>query len=277
MNGSLIRAGLRKRQNSGTMTEISLSQRTIVRVLVATTFFLLVASIAGQSAKHVLGYDEAYGIIRLFNVDSEGNIPTFFSSFLLLFSSLLLAVISTLKRKESDTRWNQWAILSCALLYMAVDEASGIHELLYRPADWLLGQRLSRIIYFTWAIFGIAFVLIFTLSYLKFFFSLPLQTQKQFFLAASVFFSGALGMELVGGFFGGSHGIQNLQYAMLSTIEEGLEMTGVILLINALLNYIIHHYDVRFSFAHSSEASSIIASSDKLGKPSKLPNSYQLR
>jgi hypothetical protein len=132
---------------------------------------------------------------------------------------------------------------------MAADEASGIHELLYRPADWLLGPRFSEIIHFTWAIFGIAFVLIFALSYLKFFFSLPAQTQKHFFAAATVFLSGALGMELVGGFYVGVHGMQNFQYSVLSTAEEALEMAGVIVLINALLNYIrLHHQEVRLRF-----------------------------
>ncbi|UVT19503.1 MAG: multidrug transporter [Nitrospira sp.] len=236
-------------------SEISFNRQTIVRVLSAITFSLLAASIAGQLAKHELGYDDAYGIIRLFNVDTEGNVPTFFSSFLLLLASLLLAVISALKRRSSDSRWRQWAVLSYVLLYMAVDEASGIHELLHRPADWLLGERLSRMLYFSWIIFGIAFVIGFALSYLNFFFSLPSKTRKQFLAAAATFLSGGMGMELVGGFYGGSHGLQNFQYSMLSTMEEGLEMAGVIVLISALLNYLIDHYDVRLRLDHLSESS----------------------
>ena len=257
--------------------EISLSRQTILRILTVTAVFLLLASTAGQLAKYVLGHDTAYGLIHLFNVDDEGNIPTFFSSSLLLFASLLLALITTLKRKSNDLRWRQWAILSCALLYMAIDEASHIHELLYKPADWLLGDRLSQIISTTWVIFGIAVVVAFALSYLKFFFSLPPKTQRQFFSAAAIFLGGAVGMELVGGFYSGSHGMHNLQYAMLSTVEEGLEMGGVILLINALLTYVLDNYALRFSLRHSGERSQVMAPANRLGESSQLRNSCQPR
>jgi len=257
--------------------EISLTRQTILRILSATAVFLLLASTAGQLTKYVLGHDTAYGIIHLFNVDDEGNVPTFFSSFLLLFASLLLALITTLKRKSNDPRWRQWAILSCALLYMAIDEASHIHELLYKPADSLLGHHLSQIIYTTWVIFGIVFVVVFSLSYLKFFFSLPPKTQRQFFSAAATFFGGAVGMELVGGFYSGSYGMHNLQYAMLSTVEEGLEMGGVIVLINALLNYVLDNYALRFSLRHGRERSQVMAPANRLSESSQLQNSYQSR
>ena len=38
-------------------------------------------------------------------------------------------------------------------------------------------------------------------------------------------------------------------------LEEGLEMGGVIVLISALLNYLIDHYDVRLRLNHLSESS----------------------
>ena len=257
--------------------EISLSRQTIVRILSATTFFLLVANVAGQVTKYGFGHDRAFGLIELFNVDREGNIPSFFSSSLLLLSSLLLALITALKRKCHDTRWPQWAILSFALLFMAVDEAAGLHERLNDPGKALLGHGPRGFFYMAWVIFGIPFVLVFALSYLKFFFRLPPQTQRQFFAAASIFLSGALGMELIGGNYAASHGMQNFQYSMLSTVEEGLEMGGVIILINALLNYVLNNYALRFSIRHFRESSQVMPPANRLGESSQLQNSFQSR
>src|SRR6185437_4707745 len=91
--------------------EISLSRRTIVRVLAATTLFLLSVSIAGQLAKYALG-QQVYRFNRLFYVDFEGNIPTFFSSILLILASSLLWFITVLKKSSQDPYRRHWAILA---------------------------------------------------------------------------------------------------------------------------------------------------------------------
>jgi len=232
--------------------EIALNRQTVVGVLSATALFLLVTSIAGQLMQIQFGSDRTHEFVRLFYVDLEGNIPTFFSASLLLFSSLLLTLISALKRKSPDSAWVQWAVLSLVLLCMAIDEASRIHESLNGPARWLLGKYATGIFYHAWVILGMAIVLIVTLFYLRFFINLPQQTRRQFFLAAFTFLSGAVGMETVGGNYGESHGKDDLQYSLLATVEEGLEMAGVIIFINALFNYLIVHYrQVRIGLNHS--------------------------
>lgn len=252
LNGRPMREILQEKQDIR-YDEISLDRQTVVRVLTAITVFLLLASTAGQVARHVFGHSHAFGLVRLFYIDSEGNIPTFFSASLLLCASLLLALISLLKKQSNDSRWFQWTILSFALLYMAVDEASGIHELLQKPGIWLLGGDRYAVFKYAWVVFGIVFVLIFVLSYLKFFFSLPLETRRQFFVAATVFLSGGLGMELVESYYVGTYGGDNFQHVMIVTVEECLEMAGVIVFINALLHYIIRHHDVRLHLSHVRE------------------------
>lgn len=232
--------------------DISLKRRTIVRVLTTITCFLLIASVAGQLAKYGFGYDVPHELIRLFYVDTEGNIPTFFSSFLLLFASLLLALISVIKKMSSDVSWRRWAILALGFLCMAVDEASGIHELLNKPGRWLLARgSLDGILHTTWLVFGITIVTILGGVFLKFSLRLPAKTKKDFFVAAAVFLGGLVGMEMVGGFYAGSHGVNNFKYSMLATVEEGLEMAGVITFINGLMNFIVTHHDMRVRFDDS--------------------------
>lgn len=235
-----MRRSLQLEQEMASADEILLRRRTIIRVLAAITLLLLIASIAGQLVKYVLGYDVAFGFIRLFYVDAECNIPTLFSTILLLLSSLLLAVIAVFKKRFQDIYRRHWAFLSLILLYMAIDEASLIHENFDRLGWWITGRRLAGgIFHYGWVMFGMAMVMVVALSYLKFFLHLPGRTKIQFVTAAVTFLGGALGVEILGGLYAASHGGENtFQFSMFVTVEEGLEMAGVIILINALFSYI---------------------------------------
>ena len=78
---------------------------------------------------------------------------------------------------------------------------------------------------------------------------LPAKTRFTFLAAAIIYLGGAIGFELIGGRYAELHGSHNLSYNMISTVEESLEMAGVIIFIRALLQYIAgKHKEVRFQF-----------------------------
>lgn len=52
-----------------------------------------------------------------------------------------------------------------------------------------------------------------------------------------MYLGGTLGIELVGGYYGNFYSQENMTYALISTIEEGLEMLGIAVFIYALLSY----------------------------------------
>jgi hypothetical protein len=64
---------------SGTNNEISLSPSVVARVLGAVAFLLVVASIGGLIAKFGFGHGSLKGLVRLFDLDGEENIPSYFS------------------------------------------------------------------------------------------------------------------------------------------------------------------------------------------------------
>jgi hypothetical protein len=137
-----------------------------------------------------------------------------------------------------------------------VDEAWSIHERLITPVRGLLGDGPLGILYFAWVIPGIAVVFVLTLSFLGFLLRLPAKTRFSFLVAATLFIGGALGIELVGGRYAELHGVENLTYSMIATVEESLEMAGVIVFIYALLKYIADNYnEVRFRFDNFEENS----------------------
>lgn len=231
------------------MNQISLKPSTVARILGAVACFLVLASIGGQFSKFVLGHGTLKGFVDLFNVDLEKNIPTFFSVLLLLFTSLLLALITLINRKKRTAHVLKWAILSSGFMFLAYDEAFQVHEKLIKPIRVLLGGENLGVFYFAWVIPGIAVVLVLALFFLRFMLHLPTKTRLRFLVAVILFIGGAIGIELIGGSYAELNGTQNLMYSIIVTIEESLEMGGLIVFIWALLRYCDDNYEeVRFLF-----------------------------
>lgn len=238
------------------INHIRLNPSAVACALGAVAFPLILASIGGQLTKFLLGHDHVYGLVPLSYVDAEQNIPTLFSVLLLFCAALLLTVITALKKKEKDPDVSRWAILAFGFMFMAVDEAWSIHEKLITPVRGLLGDGPLGIFYFAWVVPGIAVVFVLTLSFLRFLLRLPAKTRFSFLVAATLFLGGTLGLELVGGRYAELHGLENLTYSMIATVEESLEMAGVIVFIYALLKYIADNYnEVRFRFDNFEESS----------------------
>ncbi|MEF3075655.1 hypothetical protein V2P20_11535 [Methylobacter sp. Wu1] len=237
-----------------TSNSISLNPVLIGRTLGILAFLLVAASLAGQLISYITGDDRLYGFVSLFNVDAEHNIPTFFTVFLLLSAALLLSVITLLERNRTASRVSHWLILSCGFLLMAVDELVSIHERLIKPIRNLLGNGNLGVFYFAWVILGIALIFFLAWFFLKFWLRLPAKTRLTFFMAAVIYIGGSIGFEMIGGRYAEVHGLEDLTYKMIATVEESLEMAGIILFIRGLLAYIAEsHREVRFRFDGSCE------------------------
>jgi hypothetical protein len=223
----------------------------IIILLLATIVFLLsAASVGSIITKFSGGHEKLFNIIRLFNMDYENNIPTFISTANLLIASLLLGIIAILKNHKEDSFSLHWKILSVLFFCFAVDEESSIHEIFIMPLRQFF--HAQGIFYFTWTIIGIISVAIFAACYAKFFFHLTKRFRTLFAGAAICYLSGAIGLELLDGWYAATYGAKNLAYNLLTTAEESMEMVGVIWLIYGLLNYIsINFYDVRICFKNS--------------------------
>jgi hypothetical protein len=227
----------------------SLNPSSIARILGLIAFLLVLASVAGQLASYLTKHNHIYGLVRLFNVDAEQNIPTYFSTLLLLLATVFLSVITILQRKQKAPYVSHWVILSLGFFYMAADEALSFHEMLIGPIRNLLGEGHVGIFTFSWVIPGMMVVFVLGLFYLKFWLHLPLKTRLIFLMAAVIYIGGAIGCELIGGRYAELYGQKNLTYSLMTTAEEGLEMAGVIVFVWGLLLYIADHYkEVRFRF-----------------------------
>lgn len=227
---------------------IVLRPSTLVRVLGALAIFLIVASIAGQLMKYFGGHPNVYGLVRLFYVEEERNIPTFFSGLLLMFAALLLALVTILGRKQGDPDVLKWMILTFGFVSMTFDEFMSYHEKLIMPIRRLLPDVTGGIFFFSWVIPAIVVIVFLGLFFLRFLLRLPARTRRAFLIAATLYLGGAIGGELMEGRYRALNGdVEDFNFSMLATVEESLEMAGVIVLIHALLRFIALKYkEVQF-------------------------------
>ncbi|WP_319419838.1 hypothetical protein [Pleurocapsa sp. FMAR1] len=215
--------------------KLSLSPGAVVRYLMIAVVFFTVVSTGIQIAKYVFDYRQDW--MSLWNLDRELNFPSWFSTFMIGFCSILLKIIATGKKEQGDRYTKDWQLLSLIFFWMAIDELVSIHEILIIPqlSDDL---HLPWFLHSLWVIPGMVFVAWFARRYIRFVRHLPPKTKKHFVSAACVYIGGALVMEMVGSYFAELQGQQHLTYALVATVEELMEMVGMVMFIYGLLYYL---------------------------------------
>lgn len=219
---------------------MNISPVKIARTLSIVVCILLVAHLSTQALKVYAGYDAQLGFERQFNLDGENNIPSWYASTALLFCAGLLGLIGCVKHWEQAPRSRQWLGLAAIFLYLSLDEAASLHEMVNPLARALLDRTGVSVgyLHYSWVILGIVVVPIVGFSYLRFLRTLPIATSVQFVLAGLLYVGGAVGIEMFGGNVASQGGLATMSYAMLVAVEEGLEMFGIVIFMYALLSYI---------------------------------------
>jgi hypothetical protein len=207
---------------------------------------LTLAHIVGQFFIFYLGHTSVFGLVPLFDLNGEHNVPTLYAAGALFFCAVLLAIIAAAIRRNGGAYWPHWAALALIFLYLSLDEALLLHERFVqrRIVSGFGLDESDFVFYIAWIIpFGILLI-IFVLAYVKFLLHLPRQTALLFIIAGAIFVAGAIGLEAAAGIHHFLYGYTeakkqtNVAYAVLLTAEEFLEMTGIVIFIYALLSYI---------------------------------------
>jgi hypothetical protein len=219
---------------------VNLSPKSTLQFLFLVILGLCIVSLAGQFSIYFLPDFPCREIFAgMFNIDFEQNIPAIYSGGALLFCSILLFIIAHAKKVANEPRQMQWRALSILFLYLSGDEFMSLHEKFIDPVHNTL--KTSGFFHFAWVIPGGIFVVICLLAFFRFIVALPPKTRRLFIIAGTVFVSGALGMEMIDGYYASLYGVKNYIYVVLITVEEFLEMLGIAVFIYALLSYISTH------------------------------------
>lgn len=172
--------------------------------------------------------------VELFTLDGELNVPTWYSSALLLVAAGLLGMIAWTARLEGAASVRSWAGLAVVFVYLSVDEAASIHER-YLGALSPLPER--GVVLYGWVVPAAVFVMVLTVVYARFVFLLPPPVRRLAVAAAALYVGGALGLELVEAVLD-EQGPRTIVFAGIAGLEDVLEMAGALVFIVALLRYI---------------------------------------
>jgi len=228
--------------------QVTLSPGTVAWLLAAVFAGLVACGTAAEIALNVGGLRSAFGLVPLFNLSYEGNLPTWYASLLLLACAALLFLIGQLAASgRLPYRWH-WRCLGLIFLYISIDEAVMIHESLNAPLRDALA--LGGIFYFAWVIPFALLLLVLFLAYLRFLLRLPRRFGALFVLAGAVYVGGALGTELPISAWYEVHGGDNLVYGLLNLGQESLEILGASIFCAALVGYLAAQFGtLRIVFA----------------------------
>jgi hypothetical protein len=215
--------------------EIVLNPKRVTLFFAIIVLVLALAHIGAQLSKLYLGHDYIFGLVPGFDLNLERNIPTLYSALALSVCAVFLLIIALGGRGKPY--FFHWLGLSFIFIYLSVDEYFSIHEKLNQPLRSALDT--SGFLLYAWVIPFSILLVILLLIYLRFLIDLPRKTKLLFLLAAFIYVVGALVFELFAGWAYTLFSTKDsIAYLGLSTVEELMEMVGIVIFIYALLDYI---------------------------------------
>lgn len=214
-----------------------MEQKQFIKYLIlATSLLISIYSI------NVITGNSVWFIIRLFDLDQEANIPTWFSS-LMLAVAAYFAYQCDVASKLQGFSSRIWLVLSWFFLALSCDEVAQIHENAGKLAHKYFLQSFGLNSPWVIIIGPFALVVVFFLAMaLRKALKGSTKARTTLVAGASVYICGAFGIELLGTVYEAYLG--GLAKLLDVVIEESFEMFGVIMTINGLMahmNYLSKH------------------------------------
>jgi hypothetical protein len=238
-------------KSASTRVTLEISTTGIVRFLVWSTVFLLGAHLFSMAVWSA-GETRLGGLlVEKFSFEKEGNFPTFFSAFMLLFASGLFWLIARCARERGDRTGRYWFALAGVFLFLSFDEAVQIHEKLDTDVIWD-SIDTSGFLAWPWVIVYGGIVLVFCLAFGRFWAHLPGSIRWPYGGAAAMYVGAALGFEMLEAWVSSHHDMPERLFHSLVTGEETLEMAAVILTIRTSLSTLSEGPSTALLFARRS-------------------------
>ncbi len=212
---------------------IHLKAKNIVKFLSLVAIVLIGIHILILGIYFYVGDPDKFDFVRMFDLDMERNVPTLFSSAIILIAAFLFYLLSKVEKEIKKGSRPYWLGLSFIFTFLAFDESAKIHEQIGDMTEKFVDA--SGYLHYPWVLSYSILVMVLGLFYFRFFWRMPSKTFWSFMGSAAMFLGGAIGFELLGAKESSLHGTDTLLYSVFYTIEESLEMFGVIFLIWILL------------------------------------------
>ena len=217
-------------------TGIILNSRHIVILLSTITILLVMAHLVTIAMPYIFeGFE--HGLVRLlfslFFLDGEGNVPAIFSTWLFLLNAVIFLIVWKAAGRSGDSH-KIWLFLSSVFVFLALDESISIHERLIDPLRQALGA--TGIFYYAWIIpYGVGVVLLAIIA-IPVFWRMQKRIRFWFGLSAATYLVATIGLEMISGkYLVMMNEQKDIVWIFMVTVEESLEMVGLIILVYAQL------------------------------------------
>lgn len=174
-------------------------------------------------------------VIRIFNLDDERSIGTWFSVVILATGGLLALATARQIRSQDIGLTAGWALVGVIMVAMSAEELIALHEGTIPYLRTMFST--SGYLHFAWVILGAPLALIVLFIGWPLMRRLTPPIRRQLLIAAAIFLLGAVGTELVGGKIASEDRQGTFTYAVITAIEEALEILAVLVGIDALLRF----------------------------------------
>ncbi len=176
-------------------------------------------------------------IFQFFHVGLEANLPTYYSVLLFILLGVIAWTIGALEREKGNSII-PWIFTMILFLFLGLDELAQIHEQLTEPIKIFLNT--GGFLAFAWVIPYMILFGILAIYYLPFI--MRLRNKRMIILSVIVFISGAVGMEMVGSYFYDTLGQSHLYYIIASSVEEILEISGLLIALYAFKKELVSRF-----------------------------------
>ncbi len=214
--------------------EIYCNKKKIVTSLSIFALLLITIHIVILCIYYYVGDPEKFDFVQMFDLDMEANIPTVFSSLILALSALCFYLLGLYAENTNHADKPYWFGLGAIFLFLSFDEGATIHEAIGDYTEKFV--HASGYLFYPWVISYGGLVTFLGIMYFRFFWKMEKKVFWSFMLSAFIYLLGAVVFELFGANEASAHGTDTVLYSTLYTIEESLEMFGVIYLIWILLS-----------------------------------------
>lgn len=224
---------------------------------VARVFWLALIVDATLVALHLLAPVWAGRTVGVFDLNTEGNLPTWWSSGKLAWAGILFAIVALCQRTQGLS-YRFVGLLAVVLVAMSIDETASIHE---KIGGWVDGATRRQTTFAKtgyWFVFlgvPVAIAVGVFLLYARRQLSAVPFTAARLALGFFTLFSGALAVEMFANFVESYTVMSRLQVAL----EEGLEMVGGTILLWAGAVFFVSHPSMQGLVNHAPNARTQLA------------------
>jgi hypothetical protein len=226
---------------SGEALRLSIPVRRIARILAVVIVTLCLVSFVGQVVSEFVITENQYidKIAEWIDVNAEASIPTWYAAITLMACSVMAAVIAVAARVRGRPYPLQWALVSVGFGLLSLEEILGIHSQATKVLRSVVSITEGFGYVLVLGVIGLVGLAILAVVFGRFYMDLPSRWRRWFTIGAVIYLIGVFASDLVGDYlFTATEGETSLLYEFVLTVEEALEMTGVLIFIVLLLEYI---------------------------------------